>query len=70
MENSTILQVVFVDGSTKTIEYDGDDLIGITKVLNKEPLAITGVQIRVVDEKGKVVFDRNFNYAPQEIIGE
>lgn len=68
--NMTILQVTFYDGSTQTVEYEGDDLVGITKRINKFKRKIAAVQIRSLDEKGKVLFDRTFNYAPKEIIGE
>lgn len=68
--NTTILQATFYDGSTKTVEYEGDDLAGITQLLNKFKKKIIAVQMRVIDPKGKVVFDQSYNYAPGEIYGE
>lgn len=68
--NTTILQVTFYEGDTKTLEYEGDDLAGITQLLNKFKKKIIAVQMRVIDPKGKVVFDQSYNYAPGEIYGE
>jgi len=66
--NTTILQVTFYDGSHETIEYEGDDIAGITERLNKLKRKIAAVQMRTVDPKGKVLFDRTFSYVPAEII--
>lgn len=65
------MHVTFVNGDTKTIEYDGDTLMEATKLLDKEakvtPLA--SVKIRTLDDKGKVAFDQTFSYVPEEEIG-
>lgn len=66
--STTVLHVTFVNGDTKTIEFEGDKLIDATKLLDKEaevtPLA--AVRIRTVDKRGKVVFDQHFSYMPEE----
>lgn len=66
----TLLQVTFIDGETKVIEYEGDDLAGISKVLDALKKSIAAVHMRTLDEKGRVVFDRAFSYVPAEEIGE
>jgi hypothetical protein len=69
--SQTILHVTFINGDTKTIEYDGDTLLEATKLLDKEakvtPLA--AVKIRTLDDSGKIVFDKNFSYVPEEEVG-
>jgi len=68
--NTTILQVTFYDGSHETVEYEGDDLVGITKRLNRFKRKIAAVEMRTINEKGKILFDKTFSYVPEETVEE
>jgi len=68
--NTTILHVTFYDGSNEVVEYEGDDLAGITQRLNTFKKQIMAVRMRTIGEKGKVLFDQTYNYAPGELLGE
>lgn len=67
--NTTILQVTFYDGTRETVEYQGDDLVGITKKLNTFKRKIAAVEMRAIDPKGKILFDKTFSYVPAENLG-
>ncbi len=69
-KSQTILQVKFFNGESKVLEYEGDDLVGITKLLNSQKKRIAAVHIKTLDPEGKVVFDKSFSYAPLEEVGK
>jgi hypothetical protein len=68
-KNQTILQIRFLDGKTKTVEYEGDDLVGITALLDKEK-ELASVRIKTIGPKGEIVFDNGFSYVPAEETGK
>jgi hypothetical protein len=72
MKKHTILNVTYVDGKSEVMEYAGDDLVGINQMIDKakKKKEVINVQVRTVDDQGKVYFDQSFNYAPAEATGE
>ncbi len=71
-KSQTVLQIIFIDGERKVIEYEGDDLVGITKLLDSESKKkeIAAVRIKTLGPEGKVIFDNGFSYVPEEVTGE
>lgn len=69
-KSQTVLQVTFVDGKSKVLEYGGDDLAGITKLLDKEKKEMVAVRMKTLDSSGKIVFDKSFSYVPAEEVGK
>jgi len=61
---------MFTDGKSKVIEYQGDDLAGITKLLDKQKKEIAAVRMKTLDSSGSIVFDKSFSYVPAEATGK
>ena len=66
----TILQVKFVDGKSEVLEYSGDDLAGITKLLDSQGKKIAGVSMKTLGSNGKILFNKSFNYVIPEETGK